>query len=93
VLGRAALQYQLLGLALIMLLLPISASADLASKDLKDTVVAFNAYRGKTKSTFSSVVVQGDLFNGCVVANAALIDNVDTLTVTVPKTGAELVGY
>jgi hypothetical protein len=91
VLGRVALPYKLLGLALIMLLLPISASADLASKDLKDTVIAVNAYRGKTKSTFSGVVVQGDLFNGYVVANAALIENVDTLTVTVPKTGAELV--
>ena len=59
-LNGVAFQYKLLGLALVMFLLPIPANADLVSKDLNNTVIAVNAYRGKNKSTFSGVVVQAD---------------------------------
>lgn len=86
---RVAFLIRVLGLA--TLLMPTYAIADLVSQDLNDSVIAVNAYRDKNKSISSGVVVQADRYNGYVVTNGAIIRNHNTLTVTVPGTGAELV--
>lgn len=78
-------------LALVLVLAQPSA-ADLREADLKSSIVSVNTYRGKqVVVSGTGAVVQSDRFNGYVLTNASLIEGKDTLTVSVPDSGAELV--
>ena len=88
---RVAIRHLIRILISAFLLYGLEARAELVSKNLYESVVAVNVFRSQGKSTVTGVVVQADPYNGYVVTNSALIKNSDTLTITVSKTGAELV--
>lgn len=88
---RVAIRHLMLILVLAFLLDALEARAELVSKNLNESVVAVNVFRNKDKTIATGVVVQADPYNGYVVANSALVKNSDTLSVTMPETGAELV--
>lgn len=60
--------------------------------DLAQSMVSVNIYSGKDlQERGSGLVVQSDRFNGYVVTNASILHDEDTVTISVPRTGAELV--
>lgn len=91
-LSRAA-QGLLFGLFAVCVSLVVpAASAGVNEKDLSMSIVSLQIYEGgKLLRNGSGFVVQGDRFNGYIVTNAALIRNAESLTVTVPGRGGQLV--
>jgi hypothetical protein len=78
--------------AIIVLLVPVGTEAALDDSHLKHSIVTVNVYTGKKAQAHGSgFVVQSDRFNGYVITNAEFLEGADTLTVSVPNTGAEMV--
>ncbi len=77
----------------ISCLLPVDeVEAGVDESLLKQSIVTVNVYKGKkVQARSSGFVVQSDRFNGYVITNAQFLEGADTLTVSVPNTGAELV--
>jgi hypothetical protein len=69
----------------------VTFAAQIDESLLDRSIVLISNYRGKDLvRQGAGFVVQADRFNGYVVTNAALLAENDTLTVTVPGSGAEL---
>lgn len=80
--------------SLILLLLTgviFSAKGELSSQKLSGNVIAVHAYQNKKPGIATGLVVQSDRYNGYVLTNAEWIVNADTITVTDPLTGAEMI--
>lgn len=88
---RVALRHLTLILISAFLLQGPNARADLVSKNLNESVVAITVYGKKDQFTAIGVVAQVNADIGYVVTNAALIKDSDSLTITLPTTGVELV--
>ncbi len=73
-------------------LLSLTAGAELRESLLNQSIVTVNTYKGRNLDRRGSgFVVQSDQYNGYVVTNARFLEGVDTITVSVPRSGAELV--
>ncbi|MFT7220539.1 MAG: S1-C subfamily serine protease, partial [Candidatus Azotimanducaceae bacterium] len=82
-------------LCLWLLLTPLLAPAAFAAVDeasLTNSIVSLQIYKGGSAvQDGSGFVVQGDRFNGYIVTNARLIRDAESLTVSVPGRGGQLV--
>jgi hypothetical protein len=66
--------------------------AAITDAKLDKSIVSLQVFEGReVKSRISGFVVQADRFNGYIVTNAQSVSRADSLTVTVPGTGGQLV--
>lgn len=77
---------------LLTLLLSPAAFAAVDDASLTNSIVSLQIYEGgNVVQEASGFVVQGDRFNGYIVTNATLIRDAESLTVSVPGRGGQLV--
>ena len=77
---------------LLILLLSPAAFAAVDEASLTNSIVSLQIYEGgNVVQEASGFVVQGDRFNGYIVTNATLIRDAESLTVSVPGRGGQLV--
>jgi hypothetical protein len=66
--------------------------AAITDANLGKSIVSLQVFDGReVRSEISGFVVQADRFNGYIVTNAESVSGADSLTVTVPGTGGQLV--